>query len=58
MKLATTTVSYEGYAEEAWKLKRLSVAKRAIEKARNLEAQVLVCRVVFLPLILLRLETP
>ncbi len=42
MKLATTTVSYEGYAEEAWNLKRLSVAKRAIEKARNLEAQVLV----------------
>jgi len=42
MKLATTTVSYEGYAHEAWNVKRLSVAEHAVEKARELGAQVLV----------------
>ena len=42
MRLATTTVSYEGYADEAWNGKRLSVAERAVGKAAELGAHVLV----------------
>jgi len=42
MKLATTTVSYEGYGEEAWNGKRLSVAERTVGKAAKLGAHVLV----------------
>jgi len=42
MKLVTTTVSYEGYADGAWNGKRLSVAESAVGKAAELGAHVLV----------------
>jgi hypothetical protein len=42
MQLAITTVSYEGYANEAWNDKRLRVAERALIKACELGAHVLV----------------
>lgn len=41
MKLVATTVSKEGYGEEAWNKRRLSAAEQALEKAANLGADVL-----------------
>lgn len=48
MKLATTTVSREGYADEKWNSKRLSIAERALAKAKELGADVLVLPAGFL----------